>query len=95
MSACRKLVGSSHGCTETGEITHHALVLVVLVRVDSQCMYMKVVEAGKLLEAVTSEWTFTSVFAVICQQGTGKAAATYRMWRARCSMREKTIWQSP
>jgi hypothetical protein len=61
-TAAAKLVGSGHGGMERSEVAHHALVVVLLVCMNSLCMLTKVVEAGKLLAAMAGEWAFSSVF---------------------------------
>ena len=49
---------------ERSEITHHTFILVLLVGMDSLRMLTQVIEARKLLSAVTRERTFASVFSV-------------------------------
>ena len=43
------LVDCGHGGVEGGELAHHALVLILLVGMDSLGMLTEVVEAGELL----------------------------------------------
>jgi hypothetical protein len=45
-----------------GKITHHLLVLLLLISMDSLGMLTQVVKARKLLSAVTSERAFASMF---------------------------------
>ena len=47
---------------EGGEITHHALILVLLVGMNGLGMLTKVVKTRKLLATVTAKRAFTRVF---------------------------------
>ena len=58
------LVGSSHCGVKRGQLSHHTLIGVLLIGVDSLSMLAKIVETRELLAAMTSERTFTSVFPV-------------------------------
>ena len=94
------LVGGGHGCVEGGEVAHHALVLLLLVGVDGLCMLAEVVEAGELLGAVAGKGAFAGVFPerdkVRSTATTGARRGTgYLMCLARCSLRLKTMRQSP
>ena len=46
------------------KLSHHTLIGVLLIGVDSLSMLAKIVETRELLAAMTSERTFTSVFPV-------------------------------
>ena len=64
LTARGTLTCGSHGRVEGRELVHHALVLLELVGMDGLCMLAEVVEAGKLLPAVTVERTFPGMFPV-------------------------------
>lgn len=56
------LGGGGHGGVEGGELVHHALVLVLLVGMDSLCVLTKVVKTRELFPAMASERTFPCMF---------------------------------
>ena len=58
------LVGRSHCGVKRRKLSHHTLIGVLLIGVDSLSMLAKIVETRELLAAMTSERTFTSVFPV-------------------------------
>jgi hypothetical protein len=61
--ATRAALGDGgHGGVEAGELLHHVLVLLLLVRVDRLRMLAEVVEARELLAAVAAEGAFARVF---------------------------------
>lgn len=93
------LVGGGHGGVERGEVAHHALVLLLLVRVHRLRVLPQVVEPRELLPAVAGERALAGVFPVClllaaCSHPTIRGRA-YLMCRARCSLREKTMRHSP
>jgi hypothetical protein len=60
------LIGSCHSGMERREVTHHLVVLLLLIRMNSLSMLAEVVKTRELFPAMTSEGTFTSVFPVSC-----------------------------
>lgn len=56
------LVCGSHRSMQRRKVTHHALVLILLIRVNGLGMLTKVVEARKLLSAMAGKRTFAGVF---------------------------------
>lgn len=52
-----------------GEITHHLLVLVLLVSMHSLGVLAQVIQTRELFPAVAGERTFASVFSVGGKQG--------------------------
>jgi hypothetical protein len=63
-AALGSLVGSSHGRVEGGEVLHHLLVLILLVRVHRLRMLSQIVETRKLLATVAAEGSFPGMFPV-------------------------------
>ena len=55
------LVNTCHCSMQGRELTHHALVSLLLIDVNSLGMPTEVVEARKLLFTMTSERTFSSM----------------------------------
>jgi len=97
-SAGRPLGGGGHGGVERGEIAHHSFVLCLLVSVYGLGVLAEVVKAGELLATVTGERAFASVFPVMTVLVDPRLRRRRRadlMWRARCSLLEKTILHSP
>jgi len=83
------------------EVTHHLFVYILLVCVDCLGVLTKVVESGEMLSTVAVERALASVFSdsgkrelerVLGCEGRGKL---YLICLARCSLRLKTIRQSP
>ena len=62
------LVCSGHGGVERGKVTHHGLVLLLLVGVDGLGMLPEVVEARELLATVATKGALTRVFSSGGQQ---------------------------
>lgn len=58
------LVGGRHCGMQGRELAHHALVSVLLIGVNGLGMLAEVVEARKLLSAVTGERTFAGMLPV-------------------------------
>lgn len=56
------LVCSGHGRMERSKVTHHGLVLLLLIGVNGLSMLPEVVEAGELFATVTAKGTFACVF---------------------------------
>jgi hypothetical protein len=54
----------SHGSMKRGKFAHHALILFLLISVNSLSVLAEIVEARKLLAAVASKRTLASVFPV-------------------------------
>lgn len=56
------LIRSSHRGMKGSQITHHTLILVLLIGMNGLSMLAKVIETGKLLPTVAGKWSFTSMF---------------------------------
>jgi hypothetical protein len=54
----------SHRSMKRGKFAHHALILFLLISVNSLSMLAQIIEARKLLAAVASKRTLASVFPV-------------------------------
>jgi hypothetical protein len=54
----------SHGSMKRGKFTHHALVLLLLISMNSLSMLTQIIEARKLFAAVASKRTLAGVFPV-------------------------------
>ena len=90
------LVRSSHGGVQRSEITHHAFVQVLLIRVHCLSMLPEVIESWKLFWTVTREGPFACMFSGYCEKDErGDWLGMYLMCLARCSLREKTMRHSP
>lgn len=60
----RGLVGRGHGRVQRGELAHHLLVRLLLVRVHGLRVLPQVVEARELLPTVARERALAGVFSV-------------------------------
>ena len=85
---------------EGSEVAHHLFVHFLLVCVDGLGVLAKVVESGEMFSTVTIERTLPSVFSGENERGSGrvlgrKGGEWYLMCLAKCSLRLKTILQSP
>lgn len=97
-TAVRRLVRRGHGRVQRREVAHHLLVEVLLVGVDGLRVLAQVVEPGELLAAVAGERPLAGVFSGGTTRQPAKKhdkSATHRTCLARCSLRLKTIRQSP
>lgn len=94
-----KFIRGGHGGVKRGEITHHALVLVLFVSVDGLRVLTKVVETRKLFATVAAKGAFPGMFprrhGIKNQGERRREESAYLMWRARCSLLEKTMRHSP
>jgi len=54
----------SHGSMKRGQFAHHTLILFLLIGVNSLSMLTQIVEARKLLAAMTSKRALASMFPV-------------------------------
>lgn len=86
---------------ERSEVAHHLFVYILLVCVDCLGVLTKVVEPGEVFSAMTVERTLPSVFSNGSErglrrvQGHERGEKRYLICLARCSLRLKTIRQSP
>lgn len=56
------LVGGGHRSMERGKMTHHSLILLLLVSMDSLSMLPEIVKTRKLLSTVATKRTFAGMF---------------------------------
>jgi len=63
------LVGGGHGGVKRGKFSHHALVGILFIGMDSLSMLAKIVETRELLAAMTGERTFAGVFPGVVMEG--------------------------
>ena len=92
------LIRRRHGGVESGQIAHHLLVLVLLVGVHRLRMLAQVVQSRKLFATMTRERSFARVFPdarTVRTRISRQDKRTNLMCRARCSLLENTILQSP
>jgi len=83
------------------KVAHHLFIYILLVCMDCLGVLTKVVESGEMLSTVAVERALARVFSdsgkrelerVLGYEGRGKQ---YLICLARCSLRLKTIRQSP
>ena len=83
------------------EVAHHLFIYILLVCVDCLGVLTKVVESGEMLSAVAVERALASVFSDDEKRelervlGYGGRRKRHLICLARCSLRLKTIRQSP